>query len=121
MSPVPRIGIDLVAVQSVISTLSRHGDRSVERVYTADEVQNCTVAGRVSAERLARTFAAKEAAAKALGGSSGAWSWRDVEVDGTRMHLHGAAAAIAEAAGISRLEVSTSSAQGCALAVVRAS
>ncbi len=60
------IGIDLVDIRRLDRTLARHGERFVDRVFTAVE--------RAKAERranriatYAKRFAAKEACAKALG------------------------------------------------------
>ena len=73
-----RTGVDLIEIERVRRAIDRHGDRFLTRVFTAAEVaQSC---GRL--ESLAGKFAAKEAAAKALG--TGVWrngiSWLDFEV-----------------------------------------
>ena len=73
-----RTGVDLIEIDRVRRAIDRHGARFLTRVFTADEVaQSC---GRL--ESLAGKFAAKEAAAKALG--TGVWrngiSWLDFEV-----------------------------------------
>ena len=56
-------GIDIIEIHRVADVLSRHGDRFLSRVYTADEIAHCR--GRVP--ELAVRFAAKEAVMKALG------------------------------------------------------
>jgi holo-[acyl-carrier protein] synthase len=56
------VGMDMVEVEEVREALAAHGDRYLERVYTAQERATC---GR-SPRRLAARFAAKEAAMKAL-------------------------------------------------------
>ncbi len=73
-----RTGVDLIEIERVRKALDRHGVRFLNRVFTeAEVVQSC---GRI--ESLAGKFAAKEAAAKALG--TGVWrngiDWRDFEV-----------------------------------------
>lgn len=73
-----RTGVDLIEIDRVRRAIDRHGARFLTRVFTADEVaQSC---GRL--ESLAGKFAAKEAAAKALG--TGVWrngiSWLDFEI-----------------------------------------
>jgi holo-[acyl-carrier protein] synthase len=70
--------VDLIEIERIRRAVDRHGDRFLARVYTPHEVvQSC---GRM--ESLAGKFAAKEAAAKALG--TGVWrngiDWRDFEV-----------------------------------------
>jgi holo-[acyl-carrier protein] synthase len=59
-------GSDLIDIRRIEKTLQRHGDRFIERVFTAVERQRSERrAGRV--ESYAKRFAAKEACAKALG------------------------------------------------------
>ncbi len=61
-----RVGIDLVSVQSVESSLQTHGRRYLDRVYTAREQSDCRHDEGFDAERLAARFAAKEAVMKVL-------------------------------------------------------
>lgn len=71
-------GVDLVEIGRIWTALARHHDRFLTRVYTETEIAQCNE--RV--ESLAARFAAKEAAAKALG--TGIWrhgiAWTDIEV-----------------------------------------
>jgi len=74
------IGTDIVRVARMQEDIDRFGERFAERILTAGELQeyrkNANQAGF-----LARRFAAKEAAAKALGtGFSHGVNWRDIEV-----------------------------------------
>lgn len=73
-----RTGVDLIEIARIDDAIARHGDRFLQRVFTAAELSLC--AGRT--ESLAGRFAAKEAAAKALG--TGIWrggvAWTDIEV-----------------------------------------
>ncbi|MFQ5892785.1 MAG: holo-ACP synthase [Candidatus Tectimicrobiota bacterium] len=73
-------GIDLVGIERFRRVLDRHGDRFLERVFTAREREEC--AGRADpARHLAVRFAVKEAVFKALGTGWGRGvRWRDVEV-----------------------------------------
>ena len=76
--PMLRTGVDLIEIDRIRHAIDRFGDRFLCRVYTAAELaQSC---GRL--ESLAGKFAAKEAAAKALG--TGIWrhgiGWTDIEV-----------------------------------------
>jgi holo-[acyl-carrier protein] synthase len=114
-----RVGIDTVAVASVADALAAHGDRYLARVYTAAEQADC--AG--DAERLAARFAAKEAAVKALRAGDGGLPWTAIEVvrdptGAVDLALHGPAAALAEAAGVSDVAVSLTHEGGLASAVV---
>lgn len=73
-------GIDVAEVERVRAAIMRHGDRFLERVFTAGERQYCdSKANRF--ERYAARFAAKEAAMKAIGtGWNHGVRWRDCEV-----------------------------------------
>ncbi len=60
------IGIDLVDIRRMASSLDRHGDRLAQRLLTEEEFDEFRAAAR-PASFLAKRFAAKEAMAKALG------------------------------------------------------
>jgi len=96
MSNIIGLGLDATDIDRVADVIDRHGDRFLQRVFTAAEIAYCT-RRRVPAIHFAGRFAAKEAAMKALGtGHSQGVLWRDVEVvrdDGPpRLELHGGAA-----------------------------
>ena len=79
-----RSGIDLVSIHRVEEALDRQGDRFASRVWTANELADCRCKGSAARNQsLAARWAAKEAAAKALGtgllGSNGV-SFTDIEV-----------------------------------------
>lgn len=112
-------GIDLIEVSRVEQTLARHGVRFLQRVYTAAEQEQA--GGRASS--LAARFAAKEAAAKALGCGIGEVGWLDVEIVlGEKrqpyLHLHGAAKRLAQEQGWQSWSVSLSHTLEHAVAVV---
>lgn len=118
-----RVGIDTVAVASVRDALEAHGDRYLQRVYTAREVADCAGSDGPDPERLAARFAAKEAAFKALRAGGGGIPWPAVEVrrepgGHTELALSGAAAALARRSGIGGLAVSLTHEAGLASAVV---
>ncbi len=69
-------GVDLIETQRIQDAIQRHGQRFLKRVFTPAEIDLCQ--GRP--ESLAARFAAKEAAAKALGTGIGDISWQEVEV-----------------------------------------
>lgn len=61
-----RTGVDLIEIARVRRAVERWGQRFLRRVFTADELRDC--GGRiVRYSSLAARWAAKEAAAKALG------------------------------------------------------
>jgi holo-[acyl-carrier protein] synthase len=73
-------GIDVVEIERIQHSVDRFGARFLDRVYTTGEQLYC-LRKRNSAESLAARFAAKEAAAKALGtGISSGVSWLEIEV-----------------------------------------
>ena len=74
------IGTDIVRVERVQADLERFGERFAERILTAAEMQEFR--GNASkANFLARRFAAKEAAVKAMGtGFSNGIQLHDIEV-----------------------------------------
>jgi len=74
------IGSDITDVRRIAQVLERHGDRFIERVFTAAERAKAEKR-RNRAETYAKRFAAKEACAKALGTGlrAGVW-WRDIGV-----------------------------------------
>ena len=105
------VGMDLVQVRRVDALLERKGERALARLFTPAEAARCR-GGRSPRESFAARFAAKEAFFKALGtgwGRGGAWT--EVEVvsapsGAPSIRLHGAAAAAAGAAGVTRVHLS---------------
>ena len=120
----PRVGIDLVAIDTVAAALDRHGTRYLDRTFTADEQQACHAAGGPDAARLAACFALKEAAVKVLQpGPQDAVPWTDVEARPLgpgrwTVVLRGRAAELAADAGLGPLAASLTTARGHAAAVV---
>jgi holo-[acyl-carrier protein] synthase len=119
-----RVGIDLVSVDSVDESIREHGARYLERIHTERELRDChTTQGPVS-ERLAARFAAKEATIKVLRPApDAAVPWRTIEVvrhssGWVALELAGAAAALAEAAGLHDFALSITHEHGHAAAVV---
>jgi holo-[acyl-carrier protein] synthase len=73
-------GLDATEIARIVQTIERYGDRFVNRVYTAGEVEYCR-RKRDFASSFAARFAAKEAAMKALGtGHSRGVFWTGIEV-----------------------------------------
>tara|TARA_B100001029_G_C14998703_1_gene416638 strand:- start:339 stop:734 length:396 start_codon:yes stop_codon:yes gene_type:complete len=74
------IGSDILDIRRIEKTLLRFGDRFKQRIYTKSEIEKCEKR-RLSVECFAKRFAAKEAAAKALGtGFRKGVYWKDLEV-----------------------------------------
>ena len=70
------VGVDLVEVDRIAEAHRRHPERFLTRHFTPREQDECGAA----AHRLATRWAAKEAAAKALGTGIGPIGWHDIEV-----------------------------------------
>src|SRR5262245_61791118 len=90
-------GLDATDIQRIAETISRYGDRFIERIFTAGEIAYCR-RKRDFASSFAARFAAKEAAMKALGtGHSEGVFWKGIEVvrkgGPPTLKFHGGAAA----------------------------
>jgi len=112
-------GVDLIEIARIEEVIARHGKHYLERIYTPAELQQC---GK-RMESLAGRFAAKEAAAKALGCGIGDVSWQEIEVLGDdqnapALNLHGEAIKRAEELGLSIWSVSISHSQSHSVALV---
>lgn len=116
-------GIDLTEIARIQRALERFGARFLDRVYTAAEQAYC-MGKRNSAESLAARFAAKEAAAKALGtGISRGVNWQEIEVvrePGGRpaLRFHGRAAQFAAQLGVAHAALSLTHTTSLAMASV---
>jgi holo-[acyl-carrier protein] synthase len=121
-----RVGIDLVHVPTIAASLAEHGAHYLRRVYTPQEVADCTRAGEALPEplRLAARFAAKEATMKVLRpGTDAAVPWPAIEVVRTpggapTLRLHGPAADMAAEAGLTAFALSFTHEDAYAAAVV---
>lgn len=117
------IGTDLVEIARLASALERHGERFGDRILGPEERAEWRQGG-CSARFLAKRFAAKEAAAKALGtGFRNGVRFADIQVVHDALgkpYLKFAAVAAARAAalGVLRSELSISDERAYALAFV---
>lgn len=117
-------GIDLAEIARIRLAVERYGRRFLNRVYLASEQAYC-LRKRNAAESLAARFAAKEAAAKALGtGIAHGVGWLEIEVKREpsgrpTICFHGRAAEIAARQGVARAHLSlTHTAELAAASVV---
>jgi len=118
-----RVGIDLVAVESVSDALREHGDRYLDRIYTEAEVRQCRTSHGLAHARLAARFAAKEATIKVLRPADEPVPWRSIELvrhpsGWIDLELSGRAAALAADQSLGDFAVSVSHEAGFATAVV---
>jgi len=74
------IGSDLIDIRRIEKSLARHGERFIQRIFTAVERER-SERRQARAASYAKRFAAKEACSKALGsGISEGVFWRDMGV-----------------------------------------
>jgi holo-[acyl-carrier protein] synthase len=113
------IGVDIIEIERIAASIDRFGDRYLQRVYTPQELSYCN--GRTTS--LAARWAAKEAAAKALGTGIGDVGWQEIEVVNAdngcpTLQLHGKAMELAGQLEISEFAVSLSHTKDYAVAFV---
>jgi phosphopantetheine--protein transferase-like protein len=107
-----RVGIDLVSIDAVEASIRVHAARYLGRVYTSRELRDCRAPdGAPDARRLARCFAAKEAALKVLRVGDDAIPWRSIGVlsdhsPNPSIELTGAAEELARRQGVTELSLS---------------
>lgn len=104
-------GIDLVDCPRIEDMVNRHGQRFIDRVFTAAE-KAYAESNKNSIEKLAGRFAAKEAILKLLGtGWRGKIAWTDIEIVNNsagqpEVTLSGEVKKIADELGIKHVSVS---------------
>src|SRR5947209_16534600 len=105
------IGTDLTEVGRIRQSITRYGDRFLDRLYT--EGERVYASSRANpAERYAARFAAKEAGMKAIGtGWRHGVTWQDFEVANLpsgkpTLRFHGVAAKVAEKLGVTNVALS---------------
>lgn len=116
-------GVDIVNVKRVESIIARHGERFLNKVFTAGEIAYCR-RRHYPHQNFAARIAAKEAGSKAIGtGWRQGVQWKHFEV--TRapsgkpsLVVHGRAKEILEAAGVSNMALSMSHDENYAIAHV---
>ncbi len=122
------LGSDIVEIARIEAMHARHGQRFLDRIFTRREQELARQRGAGAlAPTLAKRFAAKEAAAKALGsGFRAGVQWHEIEVVNDEMGapkllLHGGAArrlrALLPAGRTARLHLTLSDERRYALAV----
>lgn len=115
------IGIDVVEVERIGSSMAEFGERFATRIFTENERAYCNSQRRPEIHYAAR-FAAKEAIAKAFGTGIGKeLGWLDMEIvrkesGEPALLLSGAGKAFAEEHGIAEVKISLSHAHHYAAA-----
>lgn len=107
------IGTDLVKIERISKSLERSGEKFAKRILASAELTHFNNS-KVPAQFLAKRFAVKEAAGKALGTGIGQGvRWRDITVEHDTigapiLKFHGRAAELAELKGVEVMHVSIS-------------
>ncbi len=115
------IGIDVVEVDRIRSSLSTYGDQFLARIFTPTEQEYCEQQKQRELSYAAR-FAAKEAIAKAFGTGIGkSIGWTDLEIQRREsgepcVALHGRAADLAASLKVTEVKISLTHAQHYAAA-----
>lgn len=115
------IGIDVVEVERIGSSMDEFGDRFADRVFTAAEREYCERQKRPAIHYAAR-FAAKEAVAKAFGTGIGKdLAWLDMEIrrrasGEPEVFLTGDGAKFAQGIKVAQIKISLTHAQHYAAA-----
>ena len=119
------LGVDLAEVDRIRQAIERHGQRFIDRIYTAAEIRYVeSKANRY--ERYAARFAAKEAGMKAIGtGWKRGVRWQDFEVSNLpsgrpTLQLHGVAAEVAASLSVRNiaLSITHTAAEGMAIVIL---
>ena len=120
------LGSDIVDIRRIEAAIVRHGERFLDRVFTPVELAKAERrTERIRAATFAKRFAAKEAAAKALGtGISQGVNWLEIEVvrePGGRptLSFHGRAADFAQRLGVTRSALSLTHSGSLAICLTR--
>lgn len=113
------LGVDIIEIARIQAAIDRWGQKFLERVYTAAELEFC----RNRTPELAVRFAGKEAVMKALGTGNRGVAWREIEIlpnrrYAPRIFLHARARSRAEKLGVTELAISLSHSREYAIASV---
>jgi holo-[acyl-carrier protein] synthase len=117
------IGVDLVECARIEHSLERFGERFLQRVFTAGEIEY-SQSMKYPARHLAARFAAKEAVSKAFGTGIGkSMGWKEIDVRRREtgepyVVLEGGAKKLAEERKVSKVSISLSHTEHHAMAVI---
>ena len=117
------IGVDLVENARIEHSLERFGERFLQRVFTAGEIEY-SKSMKYPARHLAARFAAKEAVSKAFGTGIGkSMGWKDIDVRRKEsgepyVELEGGAKELAGERKVSKLSITLSHTEHHAMAMI---
>ncbi len=74
------LGIDIIEIDRIQSSIEKYGDKFLNKIYTQNEINYC-LGKKNKYQHLAARFAAKEAVYKALeSGWEKGTTWQDIEI-----------------------------------------
>lgn len=117
------IGIDIVDISRISSSIEKYKQRFIARIFTEDEIDYCNSKANKN-QHYAVRFAGKEAFFKALGsGVRDGITWHDVEFSNDKLgkpilHHRGKASEIMKSLGAQRAHVSFTHSNTSAAAVI---
>jgi len=117
------LGMDIVEIDRFAGVMQRKGDRFLQRLFTAREIEYCQSMPNPAAHFAVR-FAAKEAFSKAIGtGIAEGLQWIDVEVARAQngrpsIQTSGRASDVLQRLAVTRCHLTLSHSRGIASAVV---
>jgi holo-[acyl-carrier protein] synthase len=117
------IGVDLVENARIEHSLERFGERFLQRVFTAGEIEY-SQSMKYPARHLAARFAAKEAVSKAFGTGIGkSMGWKDIDVRRKEsgepyVVLEGGAKKLAEQRQVTKVSITLSHTEHHAMAMI---
>jgi holo-[acyl-carrier protein] synthase len=81
------LGIDIIEIDRIKSSIERFGDKFLNKIYTENEIRYCSSKTN-KYQHFAARFAAKEAVAKALSSIyNESWQWKNIEIINNRNGL----------------------------------
>jgi holo-[acyl-carrier protein] synthase len=115
------VGVDLVENARIKHSLDRFGERFLQRIFTAGEIEYCQ-SMKFSGRHFAARFAAKEAVSKAFGIGS-AMGWKDIDVHRKRtgepfVVLAGGAKKIGQERGVTSVWITLSHTEHHGMAMI---
>jgi len=122
-------GIDICEIDRIEKVFNKYGKKFLVKTFTESEIKYCIANPKLTGQRLAVRFAAKEAVSKALGvginklGWNRGINWKDVEVirnsrGAVDIRLFNRAAKLEKELGIEEWSVSVSHSRKDAIASV---
>ena len=117
------IGIDIIEIDRIKSSIETYGDKFLSKIYTPVEIEYCNSKAN-KFQHFAARFAAKEAVFKALGtGWIGKLKWNEIEVRNEvlgkpEINLYGTVLELSHKKGIHGISLSLSHCREYAVAMV---